>query len=173
MHQFLNAVCASFLMVITIGLSSCAGYQLGASKPLELKDIDLIYLPMIENKTQEIKLASQATNSLTRFINTDGTYQISTPAQSDATLKVVIEKIDYSEFRSSRIDTLRAEELTASIISSWQLVDNQSNVLLSGKSTGETRFFVDSNQRLSRDNALPDAIEDLSRKITSIISNGF
>ena len=173
MHFYFHTLCASLLLAITASLSSCAGYQLGGAKPVELTNIQSIYIPMIENKTQEIKLAPQTTNSLTRFINNDGTFQVSTAAQSDATLKVVIEKIDYREFRSARLDTLRAEELTANIVATWQLIDNQSNILLSGRSNGETRFFVDDNQRLSRDNALHDAIQSLSRKITSRISNGF
>ena len=173
MQIILSAICSISLIAITASLSSCAGYQLGGAKPDELRDVQLIYLPMVENKTQEIKLASQATNSLTRFINNDGAYQISTPAQSDATLRVIIEKIEYREFRSARLDTLRAEELTANITATWQLIDNQSNMLLSGRSSGETRFFVDDNQRLSRDNALHDAIQNLSRRITSRISNGF
>lgn len=173
MHFYFHTLCASLLLAITASLSSCAGYHLGGAKPVELTNIQSIYIPMIENKTQEIKLAPQTTNSLTRFINNDGTFQVSTAAQSDATLKVVIEKIDYREFRSARLDTLRAEELTANIVATWQLIDNQSNILLSGRSNGETRFFVDDNQRLSRDNALHDAIQSLSRKITSRISNGF
>jgi len=173
MQLFLKTICASILLATTAGLCSCAGYHLGGAKPQELRKIQSIYLPMVDNKTQEVKLAAQATNSLVRYINNDGSYQVSTPAQSDATLRVVIEQIDYHEFRSSRLDTLRAEELTANIIATWQLVDNQSKVLLSGRSTGETRFFVDDNQRLSRDNAMYDAIDNLSRKITSRISNGF
>lgn len=173
MRLFLKVISVITILATAASFSSCAGYQLGGSKPLVLKDINLIYVPMIDNKTQEIKLAPQATNSLTRFINNDGAFRVSTPAQSDATLRVVIEKIDYREFRSSRLDTLRAEELTANITATWQLVDNQSQVLLSGRSNGETRFFVDDNQRLSRDNALYDAVNDLSRKITSRISHGF
>lgn len=161
------------LITASLCMSSCAGYQLGNAKPDHLKKVQSIYVPMIENKTQEIKLAPQTTNSLVRFINNDGAYQVSTPAQSDATLRVVIDTIEYREFRSSRVDTLRAEELTTEIRASWELIDNQSNVLLSGRSNGETRFFIGSNQRLARDNAMYDAIDNLSRKITSRISNGF
>lgn len=173
MPPLLKAIIATTAIAISATLTSCSGYQLGGAKPSQLTNIRSIYIPMIDNKTQEIKLASQATSSLVRFINNDGSYLVSTPAQSDATLKVVIETIKYSEFRSSRLDTLRAEELNASIISSWQLIDNQSNTLLSGTSKGETRFFVDDNQRLSRDNAMHDALNNLSRKIASRISNGF
>jgi len=172
MLRFLKVTYLSIILATTANLCSCSGYQLGGSKPSELKDIQSIYVPMVENKTQEIKLAPQSTNSLVRFINNDGTYQVSTPAQSDATLRVVIDRIEYREFRSSRLDTLLAEELTTHIHASWELVDNQSKKLLSGRSYGETRFFVGDNQRLARDNSMNDAIDTLSRKITSRITNG-
>lgn len=171
--SFLKAITSSIIIAISASLCSCSGYTLGGARPEQLSHIDSIYIPMVENKTQVIKLAPQTTNSLTQAINNDGAFQVSTPAQSDATLKVVIEKIEYSEFRSSRLDTLLAEELISNIHASWELIDNQSKVLLSGKSNGETRFFVDDNQRLSRDDSIHDAIDKLSRKITSRISNGF
>jgi len=168
-----KTITTGLTLAITTSLCSCSGYQLGGSKPKELQGIQSIYVPIVDNKTQEIKLAPQTTNSLVRFINNDGTYQVSTPAQSDATLHVTIEKINYREFRSSRLDTLQAEELTSEIVASWKLIDNQSQLLLSGTSNGKTRFFVDDNQRLSRDNSIYDAVDNLSRKITSRISNGF
>ena len=173
MHPFLKAISSLTFIASTVILTSCAGYQLGGSKPQELKDVDTIYVTIAENKTQEIKLAPLFTNRLISFINNDGTYEVSTPSQSQATLNVVIDKIEYDEFRSSRFDTLLAEELTATIHTTWQLVDNQNKLLLKGKSSGKTRFFVEDNQRLARENSLYDAIDNLSRTITSGISNGF
>ena len=173
MRPILKAFSYLTIIVSTVILTSCAGYQLGGSKPQALQGIDSIYVAIAENKTQEIKLAPQFTNRLITFINNDGTYQVSTPVQSQATLKVVIEKIDYDEFRSSRFDTLLAEELTATIHTSWQLINSQNETLLQGKSSGKTRFFVEDNQRLARENSLYDAIDNLSRTITSRIANGF
>jgi len=173
MRPVLSAFSFIAILVSSVFLTSCVGYQLGGSKPSALKDIDSIYVSIAENKTQEIKLAPQFTNRLISFINNDGTYQVSTPTQSQATLKVVIEKIEYDEFRSSRFDTLLAEELTATIHTTWELTDAQNEILLKGKSSGKTRFFVEDNQRLARDNSLYDAIDNLSRTITSRISNGF
>jgi len=173
MRLFLTILSSLAIIASLLSLTSCAGYQLGGSKPSALKDVDSIYVTIAENKTQEIKLASQFTNRLVSFINNDGTYQVSTPSQSQATLSVVIEKIDYDEFRSARFDTLLAEELTATIYSTWKLTSPQNEVLLQGKSSGKTRFFVEDNQRLARDNSLHDAIDNLSRTITARISNGF
>lgn len=167
-----NILFSLILSAMTLGLTSCAGYQLGGSKPAALKGIDSIYVAMTENKTQEIKLAPQFTNRLISFINNDGTYSVTNLDQSQASLSVVIDRITYDDFRSSRLDTLLAEELTATIYTSWQLKNNQSEVILRGKSSGKTRFFVEDNQRLARDNSLYDAIDNLSRNITSRISNG-
>ncbi len=172
MRLTLNVLFSVIITALTLGLTSCAGYQLGGSKPTVLQDIDSIYVAMAENKTQEIKLAPQLTNRLISFINNDGTYSVTNLDQSQAILSIVINNITYDEFRSSRLDTLLAEELTATISTSWQLKDHHSKVLLKGKSSGKTRFFVEGNQRLARDNSLYDAIDNLSRNITSRISNG-
>lgn len=128
---------------------------------------------MVEDKTLEIKLAPQTTNEIIKAISTDGTYRITRASNSDATLKAVIASIDYDEFRSNRLDTLRAEELIMNIQIDWELVDNKGKILEKGVSTGATRFFVDGNQRLSRDNAKSDALQKVAQKITSRISNGF
>jgi len=167
-------ICNLFLGFIAMAsLSSCTGYQLGNTKHQKLKHIKNIYVPMVEDKTLEIKLAPQATNQIIKAISTDGTYRITRSSNSDASLKAVISTIQYDEFRSNRLDTLRAEELIMNITAEWQLVDNAGKVLEKGTSTGSTRFFADSNQRLSRDNAKADALQKVAQKITSRISNGF
>jgi len=173
MPSILKITRSCISLILAVALTSCSGYTLGTAKPKALSGIDNIYIPIVENKTQVIKLSPQVTNSLTRAINSDGSYEVTNAAQADATLKVVIKTVDYDEFRSSRLDTLLAEELTATIQTSWKLIDNQSNVLLSGSSSGSTRFFQGSNQRLSRDDSTFDAVDNLARNITSRISHGF
>lgn len=154
-------------------LPACVGYQLGNTKHEKLKHIEKIYVPQVLDDTLEIKLAPQATNEIIRAISNDGTYRISRSEDSDATLKAKITSVDFDEFRSNRLDTLLAEELTITIFIEWQLIDNAGKVLEEGRSSGQARFFTDDNQRLSRDNAKPDALQRVARKITSRLSNGF
>ena len=174
MRQFFFISSLLFLSFFSFSIiPSCVGYQLGNTKHQKLKDIRNIYIPMIEDKTLEIKLAPQATNQIIKAISKDGTYRVTRPNDSDATLKAVIRTINYDEFRSDRLDTLRAEELIMSVVIDWELVDNSGKILQKGVSTGSTRFFADSNQRLSRDNAKSDALQKIAQKITSRLSNGF
>ncbi len=160
-------------LITLLFLSSCAGYRLGGAKPQALKNVKNISVPLVENDTLEIKLAPLATNALVSAISNDGSYRITKTSNSDAYLKASIKNIDYREFRSSRLDTLRAEELTMTISVNWELIDNSGATLLKGTSTGSTRFFNDDNQRISRENAKANALQNAADKITSRISNGF
>lgn len=161
------------LSLFSLVLCSCSGYQLGNSKPSKLAHIKTITVPLVDNETQEVKLAAQTTNALVSTLSQDGSYRIVRKHEADATLHAVVKKIKFTEFRSNRLDTLRAEELNMIVHIDWQLVDNSGKVLEAGKSTGTTRFFSDANQRLSRDNAYPAAIQKAAQNITSRIANGF
>lgn len=163
----------SILSILTFALCSCTGYQLGNSKPTKLGHIKTLTIPLVQNDTQEVKLAAQATNALVATVSQDGSYKVVRKHEADATLHATIKKVEFTEFRSNRLDTLRAEELNMVIHMEWQLVDNAGKVLDSGKAAGATRFFTDANQRLSRDNAYPAAIQKAAQNITSRIANGF
>ena len=154
-------------------LTSCAGYQLGNSKPSELSSVNSISVPLFKNETQVQRLAGLMTNSMVDVITRDGTYKISSAATSDADLIATIETIKYSERRNARFDSLKATEMYMKIMVDWQLIDHQNQVLSSGKVSGRTQFSVGSNQQLSRTNAFPDAAQNAAELIMLRIANGF
>jgi len=55
----------------------------------------------------------------------------------------------------------------------WKVVslDKKQTPLLSGSSTGSTRFFIDDNLQTAQQNAFPDALARVSRQIISELSN--
>lgn len=169
-NRYITLILASFSLSL---FPSCVGYRLGNTKQAKLKHVNNIYVPLVDDQTLEVKLAPQVTNAIIKAISNDGTFRITRANNSDAALNAKIQTIKYDEFRSSRLDTLRAEELIIHVVIEWQLVDNAGKVLEQGTSTGASRFFADSNQRLSRDNAKSDALQEAAQKITSRISNGF
>jgi hypothetical protein len=105
----------------------------------------------------------------------DGTYRITSDAKADAVLEGTLHRIEYTPLRSTRLDTLRPEELQNTVILNWKLTDarDRTKVLASGSSTGTSRFFVDSNLQTSRNNALPDALQRASESMISRLANGF
>lgn len=156
-------------------LSSCAGYQLGGVKPASLAGVKSIAVPMFKNDTQHPRAEALATSAVVSAAAQDGTYRVATIDGADAILEGTIHRIDYSQVRSSRLDTLRPEELENTITLNWVLKDakNPIKVLASGSSVGTSRFFVDSNLQTSRNNALPDALERAADSLISRLANGY
>lgn len=160
-------ICTSFV--------SCAGYQLGAAKPPSLANVKTISVPMFENGTQHPRAEALATSAVTGAFVQDGTYRIAVSDQADAVLEGKLTSIDYSTLRSSRLDSLLAEELTNVVVLDWVLRDarNPTKILASGSSRGTSSFFVDSNLQTARQNALPDACERAGQSLVSKLSSGY
>jgi hypothetical protein len=165
----------SLLLLSALAFTSCTGYQLGGAKPAVLRDVNNISVPMFRNDTLHPRAEALATSAATEAIVMDGTYRITSDAKADAVLEGTLHRIEYTPLRSTRLDTLRPEELQNTVILNWKLTDarDRTKVLASGSSTGTSRFFVDSNLQTSRNNALPDALQRASESMISRLANGF
>ena len=164
-----------YLFALSLLFTSCAGYHLGGSKPAHLSHVKSIHVPLFENDTLLIRAESLATNSAVDAITRDGTYRIGTAGTADAVLEGAVTKVDYSQVRSSRLDTLRSEELGMDVTISWVLrdADNPTLILEEGKSKGHTRFFAGGNLHVARTNALPDALRRATESMVMRFSDGF
>ncbi len=162
-------------LISCVVLGSCAGYQLGGVKPPSLSGVKTISVPMFLNGTLHPRAESLATSAVTNAIVQDGTYRLADRSKADAVLEGKLAEIDYSTLRSSRLDSLLAEELTNTVGIEWVLRDarDPTKVLASGVSTGTSSFFVDSNLQTARQNALPDALERAGQGLVSKLATGF
>lgn len=165
----------ALLLLITLPLVSCAGYKLGGAKPPSLAGVKSIAIPMFLNGTQEPRAEALATTAVTDALVLDGTYRITDRDSADAVLEGTLGSIRYSTLRSSRLDSLLAEELTNEVRISWTLRDarDPTKILASGNSSGYSSFFADSNLQTARRNALPDAFGRAGRNLVSSLSSGF
>ncbi len=156
-------------------LSSCAGYHLGGTKPPSLAGVNNISVPMFRNGTLHPRAEALATSAVADALVQDGTYKLSERSGADAILEGKLTDIDYSTLRSSRLDSLRAEELENTVRIEWVLRDakDPTRVLASGNNVGNSSFFVDSNLQTARNNALPDALERAGRGIISTLASGY
>lgn len=163
------------LLLISLLSASCAGYQLGGSKPAHLSHIQKIHVPLFKNETLFVRAESLATNSMIGTLTRDGTYQISSSVSADAVLLGRIQEIKNSQYSSTRTDSLSSEELRLSVVIDWSLVDatNGSQTLASGRGWGDTTFFARGNLNTARTNALPDALQRACESITARIADGF
>ena len=166
---------AFLLPAIALVATSCTGYQLGGAKPAVLKDVKNINVPMFHNDTLHPRAEALATSAAADAIVQDGTYRITSLDKADAVLEGTVHTVDYMAIRTTRLDTLRPEELQNTVTLNWKLKDarDPTKTLASGISTGTSRFFVDSNLQTSRTNALPDALQRATESMVSKLANGF
>ncbi|MFN4943743.1 MAG: LPS assembly lipoprotein LptE [Akkermansiaceae bacterium] len=165
----------NLLVLLSVFLSSCAGYQLGGTKPPSLASVQRISVSMLENGTLHPRAEAIATSAVTAAVVQNGTYRLSDLDHADAVLEGEVTSIDYSALRGSRLDALAAEELTNTVKISWRLKDarDPTKLLASGSSMGQSTFFVDSNLQTARQNALPVAFERAAQNLILRISSGY
>lgn len=166
---------ALLLPLLALAATSCTGYQLGGAKPAVLKNVKNITIPMFHNDTLHPRAEALATSAAADALVQDGTYRITKLDNADAVLEGTVHTIDYMAIRTTRLDTLRPEELQNTVTINWRLKDarDPTKTLASGISTGTSRFFVASNLQTSRNNALPDALQRASEAMISKLANGF
>lgn len=166
---------AFFILTLLSFLTSCAGYRLGGQKPTHLSGINMVYVPLAQNKTLFPHAEAITTNSVVDALINDGTYKIGNSSNSNATLFVTLKNIKYRQVRASKFDTLRSEELEMEVTLDWSLADptQPGFALEKGTTKSRTRFFVDANLQTARANALPDALERAALSIVSRLSDSF
>ena len=164
-----------FSALLALSLASCAGYNLGGVKPPSLAGVKTISVPMFKNGTQHPRAETLATSAVADAIVQDGTYRLATSSQADAILEGKLATIDYSILRSSRIDTLLAEELTNQVRIDWVLLDarDPTKILARGVSDGTSSFFLEPDLQTARQNALPDALKRASQGLVAQLASGY
>lgn len=163
------------LILLPLLLVSCAGYQIGGSKPSNLAHVKSINVPLFKNDTLLIRADAYATNSAVDALTRDGTYRVANASTADAVLEGRVSEIDFEQVSSTRTDSLDSEELSMEITIDWILRDasNPTLILKKGKARGATRFFAQGNLSVARTNALPDALRRATESMTSQLADGF
>lgn len=175
-HFFLIAAMKILtLLTPALFLVSCAGYQLGNTKPASLSHVRTIAVTMFRNSTLHPRAEALATSAVADAFVQDGTYRIGNLDHADAVLEGDLTSITYSTIRGTRYDTLLPEELSNAVTLKWILRDarDPTKVLASGSSKGGSQLFVASNLQSARNSALPEALERAGEALVSRLANGF
>ncbi len=156
-------------------LVSCAGYQLGASKPASLAKVKTIAVPMFSNSTLHPRAETLATSAVAAAFMQDGTYRINGRDHCDAVLEGAVSGINYTPIRGARLNTLEPVELANTVTLKWTLRDGKdpTKILASGSSNGTSQLFVSDNLQTAKNNALPEALERAGVALVSRLANGY
>ena len=168
----LNSIVLITVLVFT--LTSCVGYRLGNNKPNKFKDIKSLSVPIIGSDVIQPKLQTILTNSIIRSIQEQGSYQIRSEKNSDASLIAKIKKIDRKQLRANRENVLETTEMEFSIDLEYKIINNNTGEIIEkGIATGKSTSYLNANFQLTESRSLRSAAEKVAITLTSKLSEGY
>jgi hypothetical protein len=157
---------SSFLIAVfgSLFLFGCAGYKLGGSQP---KGIKTVYVEPIVNKSGETAIEIQAMAALRQRIQFDGrTTLVNKREDADGIISVTLTGFSISAIAFRKDQKTTAEQYRLRVKAISKLTDRKTQKVLSESDTyGETVFSFQSDLTTSKRNAVPQAMQELSKFI--------
>jgi hypothetical protein len=113
------------------------------------------------------------TGTVIKQFQQDGTFQIASGGNADATLKGEIIHIDRAPARVLSANVLATTEFSLVMHLKYTLLGRDGKPLASGETIGTTSFFVSTDVTTDERQALPLATEDLATRLVSQLSEGW
>jgi len=177
--------------VFCLALSGCLGYHVGPVKPYYLRDVHTIAVPTFKNRTLIPRIEVLITDTVIKQFQQDGTFQIASGNNAEATLNGEIAAVRRTPARSVRGNVLATTEFALTLSVRYSLTGKNGEQLAPpNEVVGTTSFFVSNNSNntniINNNNnitngdvttderqALPLATEDLATRLVSQISEGW
>ena len=176
---------ALIVAVACLSLTGCLGYHVGPVKPYYLRDVHTIAVPTFGNRTLVPRIEVLVTDTVIKQLQQDGTFQIASDGNADATLKAQITHIDRSPARSANANVLLTTEFNLALHLRYTVVAQDGTTLAGpAEAVGTTSFFVSETGTSNANSqvgdvttderqALPLATEDLATRLVSQLSEGW
>ncbi len=149
-------------------------YTLGETKPSMMRGIESLSVPVSKNQTLEPNVEALLADTITKQIQTDGTYSINYSDRADAVVNTTLKEVTRYPARSVRGNVLATSEYVLSTTIDYQVVEQSTGrELMKGQVNGLTSFFVSADLQTDEAQALPLAFSDAAVKLTSRLSEGF
>ena len=163
-----------FFALLCFSLGACANYQMGSTpKSQGLKDVRVIYVPTVQNETDETDLPGIMTNAILQELDRDGTYRHARKDESDAILEVTIKKVERSAIRQSTEQFLTTLQFQLLVTVQYRLYNmkDKKDAIPNATVIGTTTFFVQGDQTESQRQAYPLAAVNAARAMVSSLAN--
>jgi hypothetical protein len=157
-----------------LSLIGCLGYHIGPVKPYYLRDVHSIAVPTFKNHTLVPHIEVLVTDTVIKQLQQDGTFQIASGENADATLTAEIFRINRTPARSVRGNVLATTEFNLGLIVKYTLIGRDGKPLVPQEQvSGTTSFFVSTDVTTDERQALPLATEDLATRLVAQLSEGW
>lgn len=135
--------------------ASC-GYQLGGLVNGDMKDMKTFDVTMFENQTNYPLVAMQMTTALADALQSDGTFRMVAPSQSDFSVSGKVTSVSASSLTTNPDDTYLSLEIGLTVHVQYTITDRKTGkVIKTGTVSGQGSYFNTSgNAQSARESAL-------------------
>lgn len=154
--------------VAAAGTWGCAGYKVGSMLPA---DVRTVWVPTVQNKTQEPFLEQDVTSALMAALQMDGSLKVAEEKDADAVLRVTVTgfRLDPVAYESGTSNTTEEYRMTLTASYVLQRTEDGTVVAESSAVRGWEDFDFTGDLTSSKAVALRPAAEDLGRRIVDAI----
>lgn len=152
------------LLVPALAICGCANYRWTSRVPEEIRTVAV---PVFQNRSEAAELGSEATTSILREIQREGTFSVRRSGDASIEIQGAIVKATLHPLAFDRAYGMRAKEYRYHVTAEVSLVNkDQGKVLVQNKKyVGETTFLVQGDLLTGRRNASTRIAADLARQI--------
>jgi hypothetical protein len=161
------------LAATAVVFSSCAGYQLGSSRPAVMEGVRTIAVPVFRNESLIPRSSVLVTNRVIRQFQVDGTYPIVDASRADAILRGTIKPLQRRQLRTEKFNTLRTLEQEIRLVLDYSVETRSGAVIATGTVEASSSHYLDANFQRSEYQALDDAAARLAEDLVSRLSEGW
>lgn len=167
-------IARGLLLALAAAMLSGCCYTLGDARPAMLRGITTLSVPVSKNQTLEPNVEALLADTITKALQTDGTYKIAYSDRADAVLNTTLVSAQRMPARSLRGNVIATSEYILRTTVHYDVVEQStSRSLSSGDVTGQTSFFVTADLQTDETQAMPLAFSDTANKLASRLSEGF
>lgn len=160
------------LALAPVLLTGC--YTLGDARPAMMRGITTLAVPVSKNTTLEPNVEALLADTITKQLQTDGTYTIAYSDRADAVLNTTLTEVRRAPARSLRGNVIATSEFVLFTTVKYDVVESSTGrELMAGNVTGQTSFFVTADLQTDETQALPLAFSDTAVKLASRLGEGF
>ncbi len=147
------------------GSSGCAGYRVGTMLP---PDIRTVFVPTVENRTDEPLIEAEVTRAIISQIQLDGSLRISNdPAQADAVLNVTLRDYRLVPVSYQKRQQAQPTEYRIILTAAFAMTENRTGKVLaqSSRAEGDSTAPLSGDMSSAKRAGLPDAARRLAHDI--------
>ena len=153
-------------------ITASCGYKIGGLVNGSLKGMSTFDVKMFENQTVHPYVAMQMTTALADAMQSDGTFRMASPADSDFSISGTVTSVGLSSLTSDPDDSYISREIGLTVSVDYCITNRKTGeVIKKGAVSGSGSYFnTAGNVQAARDAALSSATTQAAQELVNMMT---